>query len=231
MGDFKENNESSDYIPFVPTSTPYTGILENDLPYIYSTPFKEDYVQENMEFYSKQINKYIEEEFNTEELSPLCCTQYQGEIHDFFPSGVTMGLFKSEVNGSLVMYSFFDSFLLEGRISGGKIDYIDTTIVDLRDKETRYGFIQIYRDNRERNLGNIQNVLIAWADKIGRKDFSGAEKIFETLFNDNAFRKFAPKEIWNTPLKKNPLLVLTRKCFSNYFGQPTVREKNSSIRF
>jgi len=231
MGDFKEDSDSWDYIPFVPRSTPYTGSLENDLPYIYSAPFKEDYVQENMEYYSKQLNEKIKGEFNTEGLRPLCCTQYQGELDDFFPSGVTMGLFKDEVNGKFVMYSLFDNFLVEGRVFGGKTDYINTTTVDLRNRETRYGFIEIYRDNRERNMGNIENVLTAWVDKIGRKDFLGAEKVFETFFNDKAFRKFAPKEIWNTPLKKNPLLILTRKCLANYFNQPTVREKNPSVRF
>lgn len=231
MGDFKENDELSDSIPFIPLNAPYTGVLENNLPYVYSVPFKEDYVEENMTFFTKQLNEQIQQQFNLEGLKPICYTHFQGEINDFFPSGVTMALFKSEEDRNLTMYSSFDHFLLEAKISGGEIDYIGTTIWDLSAKECRDGFLEISRDRRERELGNIKDVLLVWSDKLKQDDPLGAERIFKALFNDNAFRKFASKEIWNTSLKKNPLLVLTRKCFSSYFYQPTVRDKNSSIKF
>lgn len=231
MEEFKENDESSDYVPFIARNTPYTGSLENNIPYVYSVPFNQDYVDENISFSVTQLNEQIAEKFNNEGLKPVCYTHYQGRINDFFPNGVTMALFQKDGDENFVMYAAFNNFIVEGKIYGGKSDYVRTTTVDLSRKERREGFIEIYRDRKERELGNIVEVLIAWSDKLKKNDLSGAQKIFDTLSNDKAFKGFAPKEIWNTPLKKNPLLVLTRKCFAAYFNQPTVKDANPGVKF
>jgi len=234
MENFKDYDDSSENENFVPRDFPYTGTLDGNLPFIYSVPFKEDYVEENMAFYVKQLNDQISEEFNVEGLKPLCYTHFQGTVNDLFPGGVTTGLFQSEKDGELVMYSSFSHFLLEAKIYGGsagKSDYIDRTTVDLYGKERRVGFLEIHRDRKERKLGNIEVVLREWSGRLNKGDFPGAEGIFEVLFNDDAFRFFAPKTIWDTPLKKNPLLVLTRKCLAAHFSQPTVKEKYPDIKF
>jgi hypothetical protein len=146
-----------------------------------------------------------------------------------FNPDIDMSFWRNQEGKLLSLVTFKDfamigSFAPSRQVAGG-IDAYSTifnyTVVDAQNF-SRDMFLQI---THKRDI-DLAKELTLWVSSLKEGKKESANKVYEKLINPNIFKgNFWHRQIFNTLLKRNPLLSLAFNGFLRYFNQPTIGEK------